>query len=32
MLYYNRTKPIAIVEAKDANHFVSFGVVFLWSL
>ena len=25
MLYYNRTKPIAIVEAKDANHSVSFG-------
>ena len=26
MLYYNRTKPIAIVEAKDANHSVSFGL------
>ena len=26
MLYYNRANPIAIVEAKDANHSVSFGM------
>lgn len=26
MLYYNRATPIAIVEAKDANHSVSFGM------
>ena len=26
MLYYNRATPIAIVEAKDANHSVSFGI------
>ena len=26
MLFYNRAKPIAIVEAKDANHSVSFGL------
>ena len=26
MLYYNRATPIAIVEAKDANHTVSFGM------
>lgn len=26
MLYYNRATPIAIVEAKDANHTVSFGL------
>ena len=26
VLYYNRTTPIAIVEAKDANHSVSFGM------
>ncbi len=26
ILYYNRTKPIAIVEAKDANHSVSHGM------
>ena len=25
VLYYNRATPIAIVEAKDANHSVSFG-------
>ena len=26
MLYYNKANPIAIVEAKDANHSVSFGM------
>ena len=26
VLYYNRATPIAIVEAKDANHSVSFGI------
>ncbi len=26
MLFYNRNTPIAIVEAKDANHSVSFGM------
>ena len=26
MLFYNRATPIAIVEAKDANHSVSFGM------
>ena len=26
LLYYNRATPIAIVEAKDANHSVSFGM------
>ncbi len=26
MLYYNRATPIAIVEAKDANHSVSYGM------
>ena len=26
VLYYNRNTPIAIVEAKDANHTVSFGM------
>lgn len=26
VLYYNKTTPIAIVEAKDANHTVSFGM------
>ena len=26
VLYYNRATPIAIVEAKDANHSVSFGL------
>ena len=26
VLYYNRATPIAIVEAKDANHTVSFGM------
>lgn len=26
VLYYNRATPIAIVEAKDANHSVSFGM------
>ena len=26
MLYYNRATPIAIVEAKDANHTVAFGM------
>ena len=26
VLYFNRTTPIAIVEAKDANHTVSFGM------
>ena len=26
MLYYNRATPIAIVEAKDANHSVSHGM------
>ena len=26
MLYFNRATPIAIVEAKDANHSVSFGM------
>ena len=26
MLYYNRANPIAIVEAKDANHTVSYGM------
>jgi len=26
MLYYNRATPIAIVEAKDANHAVAFGL------
>lgn len=26
VLYYNRANPIAIVEAKDANHSVSFGL------
>lgn len=26
MLYYNRANPIAIVEAKDANHSASFGM------
>ncbi|MBQ9677887.1 MAG: DEAD/DEAH box helicase family protein [Prevotella sp.] len=26
MLYYNNANPIAIVEAKDANHSVSFGM------
>ena len=26
MLYYNRATPIAIVEAKDANHTVGFGM------
>ena len=26
ILYYNRATPIAIVEAKDANHSVSFGM------
>ena len=26
MLYYNRANPIAIVEAKDANHSISFGM------
>ena len=26
MLYYNRATPIAVVEAKDANHSVSFGM------
>jgi len=26
VLYYNRTTPIAIVEAKDANHSVAFGI------
>ncbi|MBR1546989.1 MAG: DEAD/DEAH box helicase family protein [Prevotella sp.] len=26
MLYYNNANPIAIVEAKDANHSVSFGI------
>ena len=27
MLYYNRATPIAIIEAKDANHTVSFGML-----
>lgn len=26
VLYYNRATPIAIVEAKDANHTVAFGL------
>ena len=26
VLYYNRSTPIAIVEAKDANHSISFGM------
>ncbi len=26
VLYYNRTTPIAIVEAKDANHSISYGM------
>lgn len=26
VLYYNRATPIAIIEAKDANHSVSFGM------
>ena len=26
VLFYNRTTPIAIIEAKDANHTVSFGM------
>ena len=26
VLYYNRATPIAIVEAKDANHTVAFGM------
>ena len=26
VLYYNRATPVAIVEAKDANHSVSFGI------